>query len=306
MTGFNLYLINNTEELEVEGGTGGFVDTPPEEGVALFRLISVLEFGVVDGEFNGKAKKKQPVSLEFELVHPRHAITKDDGTFIRNHTVTIRVNKSNSDMGKYMPLFNKLNYDGAVATPAGKTPSFAPFLGQAFFGSIEHNVSEKNGKTYVNVTKDGEFTIGAPRVPEIDATLGTPTGEFNEIPVPQANSDIRCFLWETGVSDDTYKAMWESISITGEKKDGTPKNNWIQNAIAGADNTAFEGSRAQGLFDTAHIELEAAIPEQVDPLAQAQAGTPSDTTVESVDPLATVEASEPTAAAVDPLAALGL
>ncbi len=127
--------------------------------------------------------------------------------FLRNHDVTVRLNKSNNDRAKYMKLFNKLNYDGAVATPAGTIPSFAVFLGKPFYGNVHANVSLANGKTYINLDKDGEYTIGAPRVAATD-DMGAPTGEFNTIPVPEMNGKQKCFLWETGVDDATYKAMW--------------------------------------------------------------------------------------------------
>ena len=250
----------NEVELQVEGAKpfGSFEQPVPEEGIALFRLREVLEFGSKDTEFKGVAKVSKPVSLVFELVHPRHAINRnDDGSFLRNHEVTVRLNKSNNDRAKYMKLFNKLNYDGAVATPAGTIPSFAAFLGKPFYGNVHANVSLANGKTYINLDKDGEYTIGAPRVAATD-DMGAPTGEFNTIPVPEMNGSQRCFLWETGVSDDVYKAMWESVAIVGEKKDGTPYRNWIQEAILSVENIALPGSRAESLFSPADVAMRAA------------------------------------------------
>lgn len=251
----------NEVELQVEGAKpfGSFEQPVPEEGIALFRLREVLEFGSKDTEFKGVAKVSKPVSLVFELVHPRHAINRnDDGSFLRNHEVTVRLNKSNNDRAKYMKLFNKLNYDGAVATPAGTIPSFAAFLGKPFYGNVHANVSLANGKTYINLDKDGEYTIGAPRTPATDE-MGAPTGEFVTIPVPEMNGSQRCFLWETGVDDDTYRAMWTSVAIKGEKKDGTPYKNWIQEAILSPENIALPGSRAERLFSFGEIDLSAAM-----------------------------------------------
>jgi hypothetical protein len=251
----------NEVELQVEGAKpfGSFEQPVPEEGIALFRLREVLEFGSKDSDFKGVAKVVKPVSLVFELVHPRHAINRnDDGSFLRNHEVTVRLNKSNNDRAKYMKLFNKLNYDGAVATPAGTIPSFAAFLGKPFYGNVHANVSPANGKTYINLDKDGEYTIGAPRVAATD-DMGAPTGEFNTIPVPEMNGAQKCFLWETGVDDATYKAMWESVAIVGEKKDGTPYKNWIQEAILSHENVALPGSRAERLFSFGEIDLSAAM-----------------------------------------------
>jgi len=259
----------NEVELQVEGAKpfGSFEQPVPEEGIALFRLREVLEFGSKDTEFKGVAKVSKPVSLVFELVHPRHAINRnDDGSFLRNHEVTVRLNKSNNERAKYMKLFNKLNYDGAVATPAGTIPSFAAFLGKPFYGNVHANVSLANGKTYINLDKDGEYTIGAPRVAATDE-MGAPTGEFNTIPVPEMNGSQRCFLWETGVDDDTYKAMWESIAIVGEKKDGTPYKNWIQESILSPENVALPGSRAERLFAKGEADLTAAMTTSEDAIA---------------------------------------
>jgi len=255
-------------DVQVEGAKPfGTFETPvAEAGIALFRLREVLEFGSKDTEFKGVAKVSKPVSLVFELVHPRHAINRnDDGSFLRNHEVTVRLNKSNNDRAKYMKLFNKLNYDGAVATPPGIVPSFAAFLGKPFYGQIHHNVSAVNGKTYVNLDSDGEYTIGAPRVAATD-DMGAPTGEFNTIPVPEMNGAQRCFLWETGVSDEVYRAMWDSVAIVGEKKDGTPYRNWIQDSILSADNVALAGSRAESLFAAGECDLLAAMVEDTIPL----------------------------------------
>ena len=251
----------NQDDTRVVGAKpfGSFEQPVAEAGIALFRLREVLEFGTKETEYKGVKKDAKPVSLVFELVHPRHAINRnDDGSFLRNHEVTVRLNKSNNDRAKYMKLFNKLNFDGAVATPAGTIPSFAAFLGKPFYGNVHANVSLANGKTYINLDKDGEYTIGAPRVAATD-DMGAPTGEFNTIPVPEMNGAQKCFLWETGVDDATYKAMWESVAIVGEKKDGTPYKNWIQEAILSPENEALPGSRAERLFKFGEIDLSEAM-----------------------------------------------
>ena len=251
----------NQDDTRVVGAKpfGSFEQPVAEAGIALFRLREVLEFGTKETEYKGVKKDAKPVSLVFELVHPRHAINRnDDGSFLRNHEVTVRLNKSNNEKAKYMKLFNKLNYNGAISAPAGEIPSFQPFLNAPFYGTIHANVSLANGKTYINLDKDGEYTIGAPRVAATD-DMGAPTGEFNTIPVPEMNGKQKCFLWETGVDDATYKAMWDSIAIIGEKKDGTPYKNWIQEAILSPENEALPGSRAERLFKFGEIDLSEAM-----------------------------------------------
>ena len=292
----------NEEAAQTEGSTGGsFKKELAVAGVALFRLRDILELGTTMGVYLGNPKQKKPVKLTFELVHPRHAINKrletdkdgepSTGDFIRHQELTVTLNKSNSDKSAYMKLFNRMNYDGAVAVPKGKVPSFVAFAGKGFLGEVHHNKSADGTKTYVNLDKDGVYTIGAPKVPVVDA-LGAPSGEYNLVPVPELNGAQRVFLWETGVSDEVYTQMWDSIQIVGEKNDGTPFKNWIAEAILSEDNLALPGSRAQALFGSSVDEkaLDA-------DLAASLSVVPSAPVVETVVEVA------PT---VDPLAALGL
>ena len=190
-----------------------------------------------------------------------------------------------------MKLFNRMNYDGAVAVPAGKVPSFVAFAGKGFLGDVHHNKSKDEKTTYVNLDKDGVYTIGAPRVPVVDS-LGAPSGEYNDVPVPELNGAQRVFLWETGVSDEVYTQMWDSIQIVGEKKDGTPFKNWIAESILSEDNIALKGSRAQALFGTSSDEkaLDADLAASL-------------SVVPPVNETPAVAEEAPT---VDPLAALGL
>jgi hypothetical protein len=304
----------NEESAQTEGSTGGgFVKEIAVAGVALFRLRDILELGTNMGEYAGKPKQKKPVKLTFELVHPRHAIKKRletdkegepaTGDFIRYQEISVNLNKSNSDKSAYMKLFNRMNFDGAVATPKGKVPSFVNFAGKGFLGEIHHNKSADGKTTYVNLDKDGVYTIGAPRVPKTDE-LGAPTGEYNNVPVPEMTSAQRVFLWETGVSDEVYTQMWDSIAIVGEKADGTPYSNWIQEAILRTEddgkyklaNIALPGSRAERLFGSSVDE------KGLD--ADLAAGLTEPTAV-VVDIVAPVVEEAPTATE-DPLAALGL
>ena len=303
------------EETEVAGATGGsFVKTPPTPGPALFRLREIVEQGVreVTGQHAAPGKTKNAMYVVFELVTPVHAITKDDGTFVRNHDVKVYLNKSNSDKSTYMKLFNKLNYSGEVATPKGKIPSMLAFIGKGFYGAIENNVVGE--KTYTNMTTGkgaaAEFTIGAPSVPAIDPVTRMPTGEYNDITVPEMAGPQRVFLWETGVSDDMYKQMWASIYKDGTYGDDNKSLNFDQDDITDPErNLAWEGSRAQALFDTAHAELEATLVPQEQPVQEtpALASVPVEDVpvVETASPVAAVSPVE-VPAATDPLAALGL
>ena len=292
MTDFSQIVTEEDAQVAGGGGGGGFIDLPAAEGVALFRLKDILELGTVMGEYAGKPKENKPVVLTFELVHPRHAIKRKaegdpaegpfTGDFVRNHEVTVRLNKSNSDRSKYMKLFNKMNFDGAVATPKGKVPSFVAFAGKGFLGAVHHNTSKDGTKVYVNLDKDGEYTIGAARIAETD-DMGAPTGNYKAVPVPEMNGEQRVFLWETGVSDDVYTQMWNSIQIIGEKKDGTPYKNWIAESILSEDNIALPGSRAESLFSAKGAVEADVFADIVDAVNEAPAAAPF--VDETADPL---------------------
>jgi len=236
-------IANETQDV-VDTAAGGGDFKPPREGVALLRLCSVIELGTYAGEWKGKAKENKKVLIEFELVHPDHKILNKSGEFKGYHKVMVRVNKSGHAKSKYMALFNKLNYDGSVHYQKDTIPALSRFLGQAFLGTVYHNVYKE--KTYANLDKDGVYSIGAPRSPITN--LGMPTGEYEDIPVPEMNVKPRLFMWEApGMPDAGYHKMWESLFIEGEKEDGTSKN-WIQNLILSDENIALHGSKAEQLF----------------------------------------------------------
>jgi hypothetical protein len=61
--------------------------------------------------------------------------------------------------------------------------------------------------------------------------------------------------------------MWSSVAIKGEKKDGTPYKNWIQEAILSPENVALPGSRAERLFSFGEIDLSEAMTASEDSIA---------------------------------------
>lgn len=236
-------IANETQDVvDTKAGSGDF--KPPREGVALLRLCSLIELGTYAGEWKGKAKENKKVLIEFELVHPDHKIIGNDGSFKGYHRVMVRVNKSGHVKSKYMALFNNLNYDGTVHFEKDTIPALSRFLGHAFLGTIYHNLYKE--KVYANLDKDGVYSIGAPRSPLTN--LGMPTGEYEDIPVPEMNVKPKLFMWEApGMPDSGYKSMWASLYIEGEKDDGSSKN-WIQDLMLSAENIALPGSKVEELF----------------------------------------------------------
>lgn len=324
MTDFSA--IVSDEDSQVEGGAqgGSFVVPLAVAGTALLRLQDVIEFGTINSEYKGTPKKKRPVTLTFQLVHPRHAINKkaegDDengpftGDFVRHQTISVRLNKSNSEKSAYMKIFNKMNYDGAVSTAGNIIPSFVNFAGKGFLGEVHHNPSKTDPtKIYVNLDKGGEYSIGAPQLPEVDE-LGAPTGNFRAVTIPEMEGSQRVFLFDPSdsVSDDTLRLMWDSIAIVGQKADGTPYKNWIQEAILcretkGNDNEniALPGSRTERLFGTSTEEaaLDDLIAETTTVPADELLGKPVVAEETASVPSATPSPSEPEVI-VDPLAGL--
>ena len=264
---------------------------PPREGIALFRMCSVLEMGVVESEWAGKKKQNRRVIVEFELVHPDHMVKDDEGKFKYYPKCRLYLNKSGFDKSKYMKLFNKLNYDGSVHVEPNGIPPMSRFLGKGFLGYVHHKQSGE--RTFVNMEKDGEYTIGAPRTSETD-DMGMPTGRYRNVSVPAMEAPMKLFLWEPeGITDAEYREMWDSIYIEGEY-DGKSKN-WIQDAIMSEDNIAFPGSRAEALFvnGAAHEELDEDIDEvpwsNPKPAPEAPV-RPSETILEPTPTPATAEA----------------
>ena len=223
---------------------GGFDRKPAREGVALFRLRSYIETGqhtVKKGQ--GKGKVQQWADLEFELVHPDHMIGPDDKKF--PDTIRVRdLNVSMNPKASYFKLFKAMNYDGQYT-------SFAQMLGHGFLGRVVHNVVGDN--TYVNMRDDGNWLIGRPSyTPD---PINAPETVV-EVPVPELHGDVQLFLWEApGIDAPMVQKMWDSIEIIGEKEDGTPYKNWIQEKVR--SNMEWEGSFTQSVVGGAAIVADA-------------------------------------------------
>lgn len=224
---------------------GGFDRVPAREGVALFRLRSYIETGrhtVAKGQ--GKGKVQKWADFVFELVHPDHLIGPDDKKF--PDTIELRnINVSMNKKAKYFKLFNAMNY-------SGKYQRFGDMLGDGFLGSVVHNVV--GDKTYVNMESEGRFLIGAPVYNANVDPLAQP--DMREVAVPEMHGDAQLFTWEQpGTSPDFLQQMWDSIKISGEKNDGTPRKNWIQEKIR--SNMDWEGSYTQSVVGGTAIVMDA-------------------------------------------------
>lgn len=217
----------------------------PREGVALLRLREYVELGR-HAPANPQHKAAMKVMLVFELLHPDHMYDTEDGK--RPMLLTVRVNKTGSSQGRFLPLFQKMNYDG-------KAQHMVQMIGKSFLGQLTHN--KKDDRTYVNLDgADGAWNIGAPV--QVDALMNTKT----DIPVPEMVGEPRAFLWENDtITDEQILTMWEMIHIEGEREvNGEKKSkNWIQETIQ--QNLEWEGSRTQALTEKQVDVSELTVPD---------------------------------------------
>lgn len=236
--------------------SGGGEYTPPAAGKTAMRLVGYFELGQEDYLYQGKTKTKEKVRLVFELLgknHPPKEIDVDGIKVLIPVRITININKSFGDNGKWRKLMAKINYDGSITHMAER-------LGHAFLGEVIHSTSDDGKRTYANLNNEaGEFTIGAARV-----TVLSEDGinmEERALNVPPAITEPKMFLW-----DFCDKAMWDSIFIDGEyaeKKDDkgavvspAKSKNVIQNEIKAAKN--YIGSPIYDILAGAGDELDIA------------------------------------------------
>lgn len=227
-----------SEDLTVERKTTREL---PKEGLALLRLRDYIETGRHEAK-NPQHKPSLKVLLVFELSHPNHMI-EVDGKKVPQ-TITVRVNKTYSDKGKYAPLFKAMN-----RCFGNQYKHFVQMIGKPMLGRVYHE--EYEGKKYANLNIDGAWSFQPP-VQE-DAITGTTT----PVPVPELHGTPKVFLWEAdGLSDQQIIEMWNSIYIEGTRQNDKGveiSKNWIQEAIM--ENIEWEGSTVQALTQE-HISLD--------------------------------------------------
>ena len=227
-----------SEDLTVERKTTREL---PRAGVALLRLVDYVETGRHEAK-NPTHKPSLRVLLSFELSHPEHMI-EIDGKKVPQK-ITVRVNKTYSDKGKYMPLFKAMN-----RALGGGLNHFVQMIDKPMLAQIYHN--EYEGKKYANLDIDGSWSFAEPLMKDPIAGTSTP------VPVPEMYGKPKVFLWEAdGMTDTQVVEMWESIFIEGTRTDDAGKEvskNWIQETVMA--NIEWEGSTVQALTQE-HISLD--------------------------------------------------
>lgn len=223
----------NANESKASGG-GDY--TPPAAGLVRLRFVAYVEVGKHFKK--GNPAKRIPDKnvdiawLVFECSGPKHEPkVLDDGTKIPQR-ITVKLTKSLSEKAHYFKLFKKMNLDGQAT-------HFAQLLGQAYLGTIRHDVwKDREGKDRTTAyldDADRNYTVRAPRIEQVDPE----TGDSKIIPVnvAPAITEPKLFVWD---ADDTLIGeLWESIFIA-KTGDGDYDPNVFQREIKKAVN--FEGS----------------------------------------------------------------
>lgn len=247
-------LVEQAAKLENQTETksgGDFAFTVPVAGKTVGRLVEYVELGKQPRKaYKGTAKNPaDEVRIVFELLSPKniHEIENEGVKHKFADRISIVTNKILSDKAKFKKLFDKLRYGRDDVT------HMAQMLGEAFIVTVTHSEFEKDGvkKTYANITNEaGEYLVESPFMTD------PITDEVKLVPVPEALSDLKLFLWEIPT-----KETWESLYIDGTKtiKDstGTEKEvskNWLQAKILSATN--ITGSALEQFIQTHGLGLE--------------------------------------------------
>lgn len=275
-------LINQAaqEDDQSQTKTGGDW-TAPKPGITVCRLIEYVELGMQkQNPYQGKPKPPaEEVRLTFELLSPARDIHEFEGKRSADK-ISFRCKKSLSNKSRFKRLFNQMDYG------RGKN-HMAHFLGEAFLVEV-FNYEDQNKKTRASLFNgEGMCRIGAPLRP---ADPLDPNGKPTPIPVPDAISDLRLFLFNHPSTE-----CWNSLYIEGERevKDdkgtvtGKESKNFIQDSIRAAVN--FHGSPVEAMLaaiSTPPVPTAGENAAQADSLAQAQAPDPAKTSQAGKDALA--------------------
>lgn len=224
-------------------------------GMALGRLIEVVELGNHAQEFQGKAKDP---ALEVQLGFALWGEARDmagnlvgtyheaDGTpsIVRPYSFAV----SRNEKARAYLLFKALNWKGTAK-------SFAQLLGQTFLVKIVHEAKSKTDATLVSRIDLKGF------LPPLDPLSRQP------YPIPDVPlSEYRLFLWS-----HPTKEGWDSLHIEGQYDDGKSKN-FVQEKILNA--TDFMGSPLQQLLFNAGVTALPTAPAKAPAQAAAPAALP--------------------------------
>lgn len=270
----------------------------PRAGVAILRLLSYIELGMHQPK-NPAHKPAVNCLLRFELKHADHQYQTDDG--MKSEIIDIHTRKGATVKSGYKKLFNSMN-----AALGGTHKHFISMIDKCFVGTIYHNSNGKTGadeRTYPNLDKDGAWSF------QPCGNMDVVNNKFTPLEVEPLQSTPTAFLWENdGITDEQYKAMWDSIYIDGTytKKEGDVEveksKNFHQDKLR--NSLTWEGSRIQGLVEEfVSIDEHAVLPEDAQPETMTQSAVATEEFA-TAEPAAQQPVTATVQPAVDPLAAL--
>ncbi len=266
-------------DMSVASKGGDYV--PPAAGSCQLRLVSYLEVGQLEDEWQGVKKYPFEVQVTFELSGKNHEPKKlDDGTLLP-HRITLYLSASKhgyqgqlSEKSGLYKLFRRLNWKGTAT-------HMADLVGEAFLGRVVHKTSETAKKVRAYLQDDDGFTITPPRfVNPVDDTITL-------VEVAKPVSPLRVFLWNA--PEQFLKPMWDSLFIDGtwEAEGDKParSKNVIQERIKSAIN--FKGSPIHSLLEAGGVTMNLGN-EQATPAPAAAGSTAPASTTSPSDPLANI------------------
>jgi len=243
--------------------TEGFEREIAAAGATMARFTGYVETGKQpQPDFNGKPKPPaNEVRLTFDLLTP--ARVNQDGSQWPGHVreITVDGQKKMICDKLHLTLAIKLN-DRAGFTKLFKAMRYgrdnikhmAQMIGEPFLMEIVHQKAKKSDRVYATIKKDGNWTISAPFVPDVNNF-----GQQIPAPIPQVldNETFKLFLW-----DKPTPETWQMLFIDGTReitKDGQKvqvSKNFLQGAIMSAVN--FEGSPVHMMLAGLGVEIDEA------------------------------------------------
>lgn len=186
-----------------KAATGGGNDyVPPAAGPGLCRFVGYVEIGKHKTSYKGQAKLTNMVQLVFELVGKRHP-PQQMGDSLLPYRITMNLNLSLSEKAGFFKLFQRMNYNQ-------EAQHMVELLGKGFKCEVFHDEwTDRKGNKRIDAqlrAPDGSYAVFAPRKEDEDSETG-----WVSIAVPEATSELRCFLWNYA-----DKQQWDGLFIEGE------------------------------------------------------------------------------------------
>lgn len=205
MTPEMLAMLNQIEEVGTDdsvaskGGGGEDFLAPAGKNVKA-RMVTYIELGQHEGEWQGKKKVNDKVLFEFELSGKGYEPREHDGKFYP-YIVGITVNKSSNEGAAFFKIFTRCRNN--------TDKQMAQLIGRAFMLDLEHSEPNKNGKVYCNIVK----TDKCPNIKPATAQILNDDGDVVDVPVPVADAitPLTLFVWKFATP-----AAWDSLFIDGE------------------------------------------------------------------------------------------